>query len=113
MPFKLIIRFEELPSERLLIPQGPAVLEMLPNNDAKLTLILPFDEMVKPPSPTENPEEPPPPVKRRAVPLIIRNITPAIQDTLTRWIGGEHKMKEYRAEIDALVIVLLSCHLQS
>lgn len=104
MPFELVIRFKEIPSdERWLVPQSPALLEMLPNNDARLTLILPFDQMVKPVTQPDHPEEPPSPVKRRAVPLIIRNITPSIKNTLERWIGGEEKMNSYRDEIDALV----------
>jgi hypothetical protein len=103
MPFDLAICFEETPPDRCVIPHGPALFEKLPNNDAKLTLILPFDQMIKAPPRPIDPGDSPSQVKRRVVSLTIRNVTPAIADTLKRWIGGEERMDAFRDEINNLV----------
>ena len=111
--FDLVLEFREAPAERWVFPRAPVYGEQKPNSsttnashDILLTTCIPFS-MVKNAafdvsqqpnleSSTENPV-------LHVVTLRFKEAPSAIWDTIYRWIGGEHKLRSNKAQLDGLV----------
>lgn len=109
-PFDLVVEFKEAPSERWLIPRGPAILERKNDKDATLTLCLPFDKAsmtdTQPQADAQNAKQSEAEDSREAVSLLLRDVPPFIAEMLALWIGGQESVDRNRAIIDGLVIPL-------
>jgi hypothetical protein len=108
--FDLVIEFKEAPSERWLVPRGPALLERKSDKDTTLTLCLPYDQVAVPVTDTQqqqdttgksNPAEGED--TREAVSLLLKNVPPFIAEMLALWIGGQETVDRNRAIINKLV----------
>ncbi|KAF8665426.1 hypothetical protein AX16_000445 [Volvariella volvacea WC 439] len=96
--FDLILEFQNLPTERWLLPRGPVVCHKLPGEfptDIFLTVRVPLgtDETL-----AEKPDCPMP----QAVVFCLKTVPLLVWDTLVRWIGGEEKMVANQKILDRL-----------
>ncbi|KAF4623497.1 hypothetical protein D9613_002206 [Agrocybe pediades] len=98
--FDLILEFREAPSERWLIPRGchPTITR----SGQDLILKVAISNTGQTPAISPNPNDDP----KDQVPLSFCLCDPpyAIWDSVTRWIGGEDRMKENQQFLDSLVV---------
>lgn len=109
--FDLVIEFHEASTERWVFPRGPVVCERLPDSritdaayDILITASVPFNS-----SPALDPglvngaslarEY----VSPQVVTFRLKRAPLAVWDTVSRWVGGEDKVKRNRMILDELV----------
>ncbi|PPQ64483.1 hypothetical protein CVT26_002022 [Gymnopilus dilepis] len=101
--FDLVIEFSEAINDRWLVPRGPCYIERHPNatgsnGDMDLTICIPDGSRL----PTNDPQSAAP-SNNVPVTLHLKDAPFTILDTISRWVGGDEKMKSHKKYLDSLV----------
>lgn len=102
--FDVVVEFRETPSEKWILPRVPATCDKAQDNDDMVINIrVPFD---KPQEPHASESSHQPDAVQIPIPQIaslrLKKAPATIWNTISRWIGGEEKIKANRKILDEL-----------